>query len=101
MNAEKLISAFKDFAEMQESVIVSKNQDYANADALSNFKLSGQISGIGAKRQALSMIAVKVARLGVLLSSDKLPNNESVEDSVLDLANYAFLLHAIIEDEKT
>jgi hypothetical protein len=40
-----------------------------------------------------------VARLGVLLNSDKTPNNESVLDSVLDLANYSILLSMILKDK--
>jgi len=48
----------------------------------------------------LNLIATKVARLGVLLNSDKKPNNESIEDSVLDLANYSVLLSMIINENK-
>jgi hypothetical protein len=39
----------------------------------------------------VGMVAVKLARLGVLLSSNKIPNNESVEDSFLDLSVYCCL----------
>jgi hypothetical protein len=46
------------------------------------------------------MIATKVARLGVLLNSESKPNNESVRDSVLDLANYAVLLDMILSDKE-
>ena len=81
-------------------ILLSKGDDYANKDRLSNFKLAGNISGLNAKLNCLSLIATKVARLGVLLNSQKDPNNESVQDSVLDLANYAILLSMILEDEK-
>ncbi len=75
--------------------MLSKGDDYANADRLSNFKLAGAICGITAEQQCLSLIAVKVARLGSLLSGGKTPNNEGIDDSLLDLANYAILLKMI------
>ena len=88
------------FTEMK-GILLSKGNDYANKDVLSNFKLAGDICGIGAKINCLSLIATKVARLGVLLNSDSAPNNESIQDSVIDLANYSILLSMIIEDEAT
>ena len=48
------------------------------------------------------LIATKVARLGVLLNSDNPAKNESIDDSILDLANYSVLLGMILsEDPKT
>jgi len=82
------------------TVILSKGDDYANEDRLSNFKLAGAICGISTEINCLSLIATKVARLGVLLNTDDKPNNESVEDSILDLANYAILLYMITQEEK-
>lgn len=87
--------------EAMRSVLLKKGNDYANADRLSNFKLAGNICGISPEMNCLSLIATKVARLGVLLSNeDRQPNNESIKDSVLDLANYAVLLDMIISDNK-
>lgn len=77
------------------TIILSKGDDYANEDRLSNFKLAGAICGISTEINCLSLIATKVARLGVLLNTDDKPNNESVEDSILDLINYSILLHMI------
>lgn len=61
--------------------------------------MAGAITGITPEQQALSLIATKVARLGQLLGG-KTPKNEATDDSVLDLANYAFLLHCIIVDRR-
>jgi len=81
-------------------ILLNKGNDYANIDRLSNFKLAGTISGLTAELNCLSLISTKVARLGVLLNSKKEPNNESIEDSVLDLANYSVLLLMILKDKK-
>ena len=83
-----------------EATLFKKGNDYANTDRLSNFKLAGAIAGGSAETNCLNMIATKVARLGVLLNSSGQPNNESIEDSILDLANYAVLLGMILEDRK-
>lgn len=81
-----------------EETLFKKGNDYANTDRLSNFKLAGSIAGGSAETNCLNLIATKVARLGVLLNSEGVPNNESIEDSILDLANYAVLLNMILED---
>jgi hypothetical protein len=52
-----------------------------------------------AEQNCLSLIATKVARLGVLLKSNKPAENESISDSLLDLANYAVLLDQIRKDK--
>jgi len=82
-------------------LLLKKGNDYANEDRLSNFKLAGSIAGGNAATNCLNMIATKVARLGNLLTSDKIPVNESINDSVIDLANYAVLLHMILNEGDT
>lgn len=91
---------FNEVMEAMRKTLLSKGDDYANSDRLSNFKLAGGISGLNAELNCLSLISTKVARLGVLLNSDKAPNNESINDSVLDLANYAILLSMILKDKE-
>ncbi len=87
--------------EKMQHVLFKKGNDYANIDRLSNFKVAGNICGLPPELNCLSLIATKVARLGVLLQDvTKLPNNESVSDSVLDLANYAVLLDMILSEKK-
>ena len=88
---------FKELVKLMEHTLFSKGDDYANSDRLSNFKLSGAISGTNAKQIALDLIAVKVSRLGNLFHSEKV-NNESISDSILDLANYSILLHMIVNE---
>jgi hypothetical protein len=89
---------FDQYVDKMRDVLLNKGDDYANADRLSNFKLAGLIAGGSAKTNCLNLIATKVARLGVLLNSKDKPKNESISDSIMDLANYALLL-AMIDDE--
>jgi hypothetical protein len=99
MTKEEQEKHFNEMTEQMRTILLSKGDDYANTDRLSNFKLAGNISGLNAELNCLSLISTKVARLGVLLNSDKTPNNESVLDSVLDLANYSILLSMILKDK--
>lgn len=98
MTQEEQVKHFEVITTQMKEILFKKGNDYANIDRLSNFKLAGGICGLKAEQNCLSLIATKVARLGVLLNSDKDPNNESIQDSVLDLANYSVLLSMILKD---
>lgn len=101
MNKKEQEVSFASMVDKQFRVLLSKGDDYANEDRLSNFKVAGAICGMTAPQHCLAMIATKVARLGVLLDPLSTgPNNESIEDSVLDLANYTQLLNMLLEDER-
>ena len=101
MTQEEQIKHFEYITTQMKETLFKKGNDYSNEDRLSNFKLAGAICGLKAEQNCLSLIATKVARLGVLLNSDKEPNNESVQDSVLDLANYSILLSMILKSTTT
>lgn len=98
MTLDEQIAHFDEFTKKQSDLLLKKGNDYASTDRLSNFKVGGAICQLSPAQQCLTLIATKVARLGVLLSSDKAPNNESVRDNVIDLANYSVLLDSILED---
>ena len=98
MNKEQLHSLFKDYIELQEKVLISKGDDYSNTDRLSNFKNTANILNITPQLAALALIATKVSRISNLLNSNLPPNNESIQDSIMDLSNYSFLLYALNYD---
>lgn len=98
MTPKRQEQLFIEFAKKQLKTLCGKRSDYATEDALSNFKQTGAITGVSSAQVALMLIGVKVARLGNLLSNNKTNVNESIDDSVLDLANYAFLLKCILVD---
>ena len=73
---------------------MSKRHDYTSSnDTHENFKRSAEISSWFKNEQDKSyavLIGTKLARLGSLLGS-LLPNNESIEDTFIDLINYCAL----------
>lgn len=66
-----------------ENLLISKQQDYGPGNI--NNAPGGPINGL------MVRISDKVERLKHLLYTDSEPNHESVEDSFLDLANYAVI----------
>ena len=95
MNKEQQQTVLGDIMDKIIEIQLSKGDDYANSDRLSNFKLAGNICGLTPEQNCLSLIATKVARLGVLISGESKPNNESVDDSVIDLISYGTLLYML------
>lgn len=95
MNTQEKEIAFELFTKEMRTTLLKKANDYSNENTHSNFELAGAICGITPEINCLSLIATKVARLGVLLHNEE-PKNESIDDTILDLANYSFLLHTIV-----
>lgn len=99
MTKQEQATSLEETFEKMRTTLLSKGDDYStNSCRLSNFKLAGAICGLTPQQQCLSLIATKVARLGVLLGSKDSPKNEPIMDSVLDLVNYAVLLSMIMEE---
>ena len=77
----------------------AKGHDYAGKDsAFINFTLTGMILDWAVSRGLqqedlafVSFIATKLARLIELRGSGKTPKNEAIQDTCMDLANYAAL----------
>lgn len=100
MTKKEQAEHFKELIVKIRDIQISKSGDYAKVDedVLSNFKVAGNVAGLNAQLNCLSLISTKVARLGVLLNSGKEPNNESIRDSVEDLINYSILLDMILSE---
>lgn len=95
-NIKNELSAYV-FARLNE-VLLSKGNDYANTDRLSNFKRSSDLVCLLPSQSCLALIGTKIARCEQLLASGKTAENESLNDTVLDLCGYAFLLYCIASE---
>ncbi len=68
----------------------AKNEDYAEgANPYSNFEGVARIVGVPVDQVFQTMIGIKMERLRQLVGTDKEPNFESIDDTILDLANYS------------
>lgn len=85
-----------EFLEKGKSIIESKGHDYTKdpkANQFENFEKSGLIGSWfedPTDKAFAILIGTKLARLATLLNG-KSPKNESIEDTFLDMMNYAAL----------
>jgi hypothetical protein len=80
-------------------IIKRKNADYgADEDALKNFRLVEQL-GIPMPIGILTRLADKLARLGKIITTGKQAvMDETVDDTILDMINYAIILKAALHE---
>lgn len=100
MNKEQQVQHFRTMADKMEEIIIAKWDDYSWADRLSNFKKVWAMCGLSPELVSLVMVATKVARLWTLLNSPESPRNESIQDSIIDLANYSCLLSMVVAETR-
>lgn len=73
-----------------------KRADYAREDDIfSNFRFTAGLFGLAVEEAAMFNVAQKLARISTLRAKGDEPQNESVEDTYLDLAVYAVIAYAI------
>lgn len=89
------IPEFQETLKKMNQVHISKNADYANdANPFFNFDAVNMMINMfkdNRDRTYAHFVANKFARLANLLNSGKPANNESLQDTLVDLANYAIL----------
>lgn len=92
------IPEFMEALKKMEEIHVKKNEDYSSdSNPFSNFDCSEYGLRLFPSPRDGSFawpIFTKLARLSNLLGSGKLPNNESIEDTFIDIANYILLWRA-------
>ncbi len=86
-------------------VMISKGKDYGTVDTLSNFKrVSAAAKALGIDSTtptgyALYMVLLKLDRINNLITGEKVPNNEGIEDSFGDGINYMKLAYCLYTEE--
>lgn len=79
-----------------KKIMLSKGNDYAGEDRLSNFNKVAEIVGITPAQVILVFKATKLIREVQLLKSGKGAENESLADSFIDDVNYTILCDMIL-----
>ena len=75
----------------------AKSSDYAaDSDPFRNFRGCEQ-HGVTAEQGILVRMSDKMSRIGNLLQQEAQVKDESIGDTLLDLANYAVILKLLIE----
>jgi hypothetical protein len=81
---------FYDISDELLTIMLNKNEDYGPDNILKS--PGGAINGLNVR------LFDKVARLNNLISNNKIPNNESVRDTLIDIANYAIIGLLVVDD---
>jgi len=90
----KKTDKFNQLLEQMRTIHDSKRKDYAGEDPLENFKRATIIASWFTNERDktyATLLGIKLARLANLLSNNQAPNNESVEDTFTDGANYLLI----------
>lgn len=103
MNKEKYFEFAQSFFNDCIEISKKKNADYTggNNDPFSNFRSVESLS-IKTEQGFLTRMMDKMARIGSFVAKGELQvKDESVQDTLRDLANYACLLAGYIESKKS
>jgi len=108
MTRDRQIKLIQELDKKALDLIYKKGGDYASEkDVLLNFKVLGEVVKILKVDTTIPLgvsvfyMILKIQRLCNLVFSDKEPNNESVQDTLIDLINYVKLCICILEESKS
>jgi len=104
MQYNEIVKSIEDTYKTRVELFKKKSDDYADADALSNFKRMAIIckelrvdvtTPFGC---AMFLKLLKIDRITNLCTKGAKPSNESIEDSFVDEMNYTDLAKAILKE---
>lgn len=104
MKSEELFEFHKNTCEKLLNTMKKKNADYAGKgiDPFKNFNLVGHFGCVTPEQGFFTRMTDKFARISSFIESGKLEvMDETVEDTLDDLANYAILFKAYLNSKKT
>ena len=96
---------FLEILEKSRAIHDKKAADYTTnptADPHENFTRASEIASWFPKEYGSysALIGTKLSRLAALLSSGRIPNNESLDDTFLDLLTYVGLMYSFYKDSQ-
>ena len=99
MTVREMRKIYGEITGKEWELIVRKGHDYGTEDdRLSNFKRMASYLGMTPTEIILFFLWHKIDRLWNLARSAKVPQNESLADTITDLRNYAFLLYCHLHE---
>ena len=105
MNRATFLDYIKKLEKKGNEILQKKSHDYSKKeDVFRNFKNVSfllktlSIDTYTPEGYCLMLLLLKIDRLSNLLFSSKQPENESIEDTIIDMINYAKLLAGILKE---
>jgi hypothetical protein len=104
MNREQYLKFFKDTTDKMFEITKKKNHDYSGADGVNPFSNFTRVEALGicsTEQGFLTRMSDKMSRIATFVSAGELQvKDESVEDTLIDLANYSLLMLGYIKSKK-
>jgi hypothetical protein len=105
MNTQEFLSFLKEKTEKMYNTAVAKNSDYSgsHADPFGNIDMVEKMGITSPEIGLLTRMTDKLSRVSTLIKRGVETNNvkdESIEDTLVDLANYSLILAARIKARK-
>jgi hypothetical protein len=103
MNKDQYLAEFKLITEQMYEITKAKNNDYTNGndDAFRNFRQVELMGICSAEQGFLTRMVDKMMRISSFVNSGQLlVKDESVTDTLQDLANYSILMLCYIKSKK-
>jgi len=104
MTKDELIRNHEQLCHMARELMKRKNADYAGQNGKEPFANFTRVEAMGICKTEVGMmvrIVDKMSRLSSFMESGKFEvANESFEDTIVDIINYAVLLHSYLKDKK-
>lgn len=101
MNHEEYTNEFKRCTDKMLAITTAKNKDYsAGSDAFKNFKQCEVLGICSAEKGILVRMTDKMTRIANLLDAEAAVADEKIEDTLMDLSNYALILLIYIKEKK-
>ncbi len=104
MTHQEYLQFHKQMTDKMYQIARSKNHDYAggNNDAMENFKLIESMGIVETETGFLVRMTDKFSRIKNFVKKGVLHvKNESIEDTILDFANYLILFAAYIKEKRS
>ncbi|WP_287199434.1 nucleotide modification associated domain-containing protein [Pseudoalteromonas sp.] len=103
MSNKDLVEFFENETTRMVELMKKKNADYAGGDSdpFANFKRVGSFKSTTPEQGFFTRMTDKVSRIDSFIANGKLQvKDESVKDTLRDLANYSLLFMAYLESEQ-
>lgn len=97
MNKTEFKDEFKKTLDNMYLIMLKKNADYAKTDPFGNFKLVEELGITNVEKGILVRMADKISRITNLIDKEAQVKDESIEDTLQDLANYAVILKIYLQ----
>lgn len=102
MNKGQFKEAFENTLTLLYKTMDVKNTDYATKDnPFSNFTLVNSLWITTVERWILVRMTDKLSRISNLIDSEAKVKDETIIDTLVDLANYSIILKLYIEDKNS